>query len=143
VHFPPERNYLDAHLTLFHNLPAAESTIAADIEAIATQQHTMVLQVDKIVSIGNGTAYHINNTELQHIHHQLQQKWMQWLIPQDKQKLWPHISIQNKVDADIAKALQAELNKSFKPFTIIATGFSLWEYLGGPWKHLQDFKFTG
>ncbi|RYZ98598.1 MAG: 2'-5' RNA ligase family protein, partial [Proteobacteria bacterium] len=30
-HFPPERNYLAAHLTMFHHLPAAR---AAEVEAL-------------------------------------------------------------------------------------------------------------
>ena len=29
AHFPPERNHLDAHVTLFHHLPGAEEDAVA------------------------------------------------------------------------------------------------------------------
>ena len=35
-YFPPSRNYLEAHLTLFHALPAQNETqIRADLDAVA------------------------------------------------------------------------------------------------------------
>ncbi len=77
------------------------------------------------------------------LHGFLQQQWQPWLIPQDRHKLWPHITIQNKVAPATAKALQQELAQNFTPFTAWGTGLSLWEYLGGPWKHLLDFPFVG
>jgi len=140
-HFPAERNFLDAHLMLFHNLPANESQVLTDIEEIATQTQSFTLLVSAIASIGNGVAYKTESPQLQAIHLKLQKQWQQWLIPQDKNKLWPHITIQNKVNPEMAKDLLAQLNIGFKPFDITAIGFDVWEYLGGPWKHQQHIKF--
>lgn len=40
-YFPRERNYLDAHLTLFHALPAvAEARIRADLDEICAHTRT-------------------------------------------------------------------------------------------------------
>ena len=143
LYFPTERNFLNAHITLFHQLPANEQSVLSDIENIAGNTSRLSLQVESIVSIGNGTAYKIASGELVALHQSLQQKWKQWTIPQDKQKLWPHITIQNKVGAETAKELQAILNIDFKPFEIYGTGFSLWEYQGGPWEFIRNYEFTG
>ena len=143
LYFPAERNFLDAHLTLFHQLPANEQSILSDIENIARNTSRLVLQIESIVSIGNGTAYKIASGVLVALHQSLQQKWMQWIIPQDKQKLWPHITVQNKVSTEKAKELQAILKSDFKPFEIYGIGFSLWEYRGGPWEFVKSYEFTG
>jgi 2'-5' RNA ligase len=140
-HFPAERNFLDAHLMLFHNLPADQNQILADINAIALQTNPFTLQVSAVASIGRGVAYKTESQQLQTIHLKLQKQWQQWLIPQDKNKLWPHITIQNKVKPETAKDLLAQLNVDFEPFDITAIGFDVWEYLGGPWKHQHHSKF--
>lgn len=142
-YFPPERNFLDAHLMLFHQLPPNESAILSEIEAIVIEHNLFVLKVSGISSIGNGVAYKVESDFLQQIHKRLQLLWQQWLIPQDKNKLWPHITIQNKVDPSVAKQLLQELLVDFIPFDIQATGLSLWEYQGGPWKHIEDYLFSG
>jgi len=140
-HFPPERNYLDAHLTLFHNLPSEEPAIISDIKQICDDTNAFELEVSAIVSIGNGVAYKVQSPELQLIHLQLQKTWKHWLIPQDQQKLWPHITIQNKTDANTANQLINTLKVDFKPFNITALGFNLWAYKGGPWAFIEAFCF--
>ncbi|MDT3401745.1 2'-5' RNA ligase family protein [Mucilaginibacter terrae] len=143
AHFPPERNYLDAHLTLFHHLPANEVQVIKDIELAAANQPFLQLQVSGIKSIGNGVAFNIESPQLKQLHNYLQQLWLEWLISQDKQKLWPHITIQNKVAPDVAMLLKAQLEQGFKPFAINGLGLALYEYHGGPWKFVQEFRFSG
>lgn len=140
-HFPPNINYLDAHLMLFHNLPAGEEKILTDLEVMAAQTGPFTMEVTDVVCIGRGVAYKVVSPHLSALHRQFQQKWQQWLIPQDTQTLWPHITIQNKVDHFAAKELANELGKDFEPFEETATGFQLWEYLAGPWKFLRQFDF--
>jgi 2'-5' RNA ligase len=140
-HFPPERNYLDAHLTLFHHLPANEPQLIIDIEALVKQYNVLKLQVAEIKSIGNGLAYKLECSQLLNLHKQMQQQWEAWLIPQDRQKLWPHITIQNKVDPAKAQLLKTQLDESFKPFEAVSIGLSLFEYQGGPWEFVRRFEF--
>jgi 2'-5' RNA ligase len=142
-HFPPERNYLDAHLTLFHHLPGNEPKIFEVIKTVCFTQKPMTLPVTQVVSIGAGVAFKLESEELKKLHKNLQQQWQQLLIPQDKQILWPHITIQNKVDRATSVKLQQELSTKFKPFEIQGFGFSIWEYLNGPWQLLEDFDFEG
>lgn len=130
-YFPPERNYLEAHLTLFHQLPASEPAITDVLKQVCIDTIIFEMEVSSIVSIGNGVAYKVESPELQALHKHLQNRWQQWLIPQDRQKLWPHITIQNKTDAHMANQLINNLKVDFKPFNIHALGFKLWEYQGG------------
>ncbi|CAM3807520.1 2'-5' RNA ligase family protein [Mucilaginibacter galii] len=143
AHFPPERNYLDAHLTLFHHLPQAEKAITEALENLTKHHSKIQLQVTGLKSIGNGVAFSMESAELQQIHKQLQTTWQPWLIPQDRQKLWPHITVQNKVNPDVAKQLKDVLELEFTPFEITGTGLTLFEYLGGPWKFIREYEFAG
>ncbi len=140
-YFPAERNYLEAHLTLFHHLPGNETTIFEVVKTACSQQKPMPLQVSQVVSIGAGVAFKLECDALKKLHKNLQQQWQQWLTPQDKQALWPHITIQNKVDRQTALQTQQSLNINFEPFEIQGLGLSLWEYLGGPWKLIETFDF--
>lgn len=141
-HFPPERNFLVAHLMLFHQLPAGDETLITDIESAAASLSQMPLQVTAVVSIGKGVAYKVGSENLSALHKQLQHRWQQWLIPQDKQRLWPHITIQNKVIVEESKALATTLSETFEPFEISGTGIALWEYQGGPWRFIKNFPFA-
>jgi hypothetical protein len=141
-HFPENINYLEAHLMLFHNLPPNEEIITIILEKMAAGTGVFTMEAADVVCIGRGVAYKIISPQLLAMHNQLQQLWRQWLIPQDTQKLWPHITIQNKVDHFAATTLAKELAEDFKPFEITATGLQLWEYLGGPWRFVKQYNFS-
>lgn len=141
-HFPPERNFLAAHLTLFHQLPGAEPRIKKDIDLLIKHQEQIALNVTGVTFLGGGVAYKIESTELQQLHKDLQKNWAMWLFPQDNQKLWPHITVQNKVPAPIAKELYNKLVENFSPFKAWGKGLCLWEYCGGPWKHIETLYFS-
>jgi hypothetical protein len=140
-YFPPAINFIAAHLTLFHHLPADELSVLKDLNELINQQLVLLLEVTGVVSIGNGVAYKIDCPPLVLLHQRMQQKWKAWLTPQDKQKLWPHITIQNKVAPATAKETLLQLKENFQHFTIRATGFSLWSYEGGPWKFIKELPF--
>lgn len=140
-YFPSERNFLAAHLTLFHHLPPNEPTIVEDLEAWSSAQSLLPLQVSEVKSIGKGVAYKMDCPALLQLHKRLQTRWAEWLTPQDKQKLWPHITVQNKATPMVAKETLQILQESFQPFTATGTGFGLWAYKGGPWEALQAFSF--
>lgn len=140
-YFPPERNFIDAHLTLFHHLPAGEDVILNTLQTLVQQQPVFDISVARVVTIGNGVAYKCESDQLQNLHKHLQRQWEQWLIPQDRQKLWPHITVQNKVSADVASATLNKLTSEFTPFAVKAVGFSLWKYMGGPWGFVKDYLF--
>ena len=140
-YFPAHVNYLDAHLTLFHHLPADEILIDESLESLR-QRKSFFMEANEIKNIGKGVVYKIQSPELQQLHKQMQQTFSPFLIPQDKGTLWPHITVQNKVTANKADLLYKELSESFKPFRIEAKGFATWLYLKGPWEKKAEFLFT-
>lgn len=139
-HFPAERNHLEAHLTLFHHLPGAEADrLVAELERVSQWYHPLRMVVKEVRLLGKGVAYRLECTLLQQLHRQLQKQWQAQLTPQDQQKLWPHVTVQNKVAPDEAKRLHAQLSAGFEPFEAVGTGLHLWEYHGGPWQSKQQF----
>lgn len=140
LYFPAHANYLDAHITLFHHLPAGEPAIIAALQD-ATQRGPLTLTVAGIVNFGKGVAYRLVSDELQILHQQLQQAFDPWLKRQDRQVLRPHITIQNKVTSFKAQQLHEALQRDFAPFEIRATGLQTWYYLRGPWKPAATFPF--
>jgi hypothetical protein len=142
-YFPSAINYIDAHLTLFHHLPVTEPSIPEDLEQWSHEISSLSLHVTEVKSLGKGVAYKIDSLPLVQWHKKMQEKWQHWLTPQDKQKLWPHITVQNKVSPAEAKQTMEILQTTFQPFVATGTGFGLWTYEGGPWKAVQTFPFLG
>ncbi|SFF85072.1 2'-5' RNA ligase superfamily protein [Pontibacter chinhatensis] len=142
LYFPKERNFLEAHLTLFHHLPPQHrEEIEQEITALCQKQESILLQVAEVRLIGRGVAYKLESEVLQRLHRHLQLKWQPWLTPQDRQKLWPHVTVQNKVTPAQAKELHQHLSATFAPFTATGVGLQLWAYQGGPWQWLGSYPF--
>ncbi len=141
-HFPPDLNFIDAHLTLFHHLPN-KTEVHAQLRDITTRQPAMTLEVTGLMKLGRGVAFRIGSPELTGLQTHLKSQFREWLTPQDGQAFRPHITVQNKVSPATANALYDELTTSFAPFAVQGTGLSLWEYLGGPWRKVVDFGFDG
>lgn len=138
LHFPPERNFLQAHLTLFHRLPNE----AATLQYFNNLQHcAFEMRVDGLLHLGTGVAYRIKSIELGGLRREASLHFQDILSAQDRQPFNPHITVQNKVTLERSRVLLTTLSADFKPFTIAATGLDLWEYLGDRWRHnfARDF----
>ncbi|MGY1742501.1 MULTISPECIES: 2'-5' RNA ligase family protein [unclassified Blastococcus] len=141
AHFPPERNHLAAHVTLFHALPGEHLTrVDADLAAAAARPPFEV-EVTGVRSLGRGVAYTLASAELAALRAGLAAAWEPWLTPQDRQRHAPHVTVQNKVDPAAARALHAELSAGFVPESVPARGLGLWRYLGGPWEPVAEHAF--
>ncbi len=140
-HFPPERNQIAAHLTLFHTLPNT-AEISEVLAWFATQQPPFTLTVTGLRSLGRGVAYTLKSPALEALHTELAQAFHDHLSPQDRQKFMPHVVIQNKAQPEQAKALLSELQSTFHPFEVRAEALDLWHYLNGPWSPAATFPFT-
>ncbi|OLY91025.1 2'-5' RNA ligase superfamily protein [Cnuella takakiae] len=141
AHFPPERNFIAAHLTLFHHLPDTPE-LRQQLAGAAGTQQPLQLEVTGLRSLGGGVAFRLHCPPLQAWHRQLQQQWFDLLTPQDRQPLQPHITVQNKVMPPAARQLLQQLEAGFTPFHVQAAGVQLWAYMGGPWQLLQDYPFA-
>jgi 2'-5' RNA ligase len=130
--FPPERNFLKAHLTLFHQLPN-EDAMREYFQNLKKPEFEV--SITGLKFLGGGVAYQAESNVLQQLHRSISAQFAHAITPQDRQPFRPHITIQNKVSPETAKALLAELTPTFTPFKVQATGLDVWLYLGGPWQH--------
>ena len=143
-HFPRERNYLDAHITLFHALPAENETrIRADLDAISAATAPIELRFPALRFLGKGSAVEVEAPDLVKLRRQLSDKWRPLLGAQDSRVIKPHITIQNKVMPDKARALFDQLSANWRPFDGRGEGLQLWRYQGGPWEAAGEWGFSG
>lgn len=141
-HFPPDRNVLGAHLTMFHRLPGeCGQRILETLKNVAAQAEMMTAIVSSLRHLGAGVAFVITCPALEDIRATLKAEFVAWLGSQDMQTWRPHITIQNKVPKAKADALYRDLNAGFEPHTIEIIGLDLWTYLGGPWEHFAFVPF--
>ncbi|RBY77076.1 2'-5' RNA ligase family protein [Blastococcus sp. TF02-09] len=141
-HFPAERNFLSAHVTLFHALPGEQlDAVRADL-ARAADRPAFDVAVTGVRFLGRGVAYSLASPELAALRAGLAAAWQPWLTPQDRQKHAPHVTVQNKVAPAAARALHEGLLADFAPSDVRARGLGLWRYLGGPWAPVDEFAFA-
>ncbi|HEY0522029.1 MAG TPA: 2'-5' RNA ligase family protein [Stellaceae bacterium] len=142
-YFPPERNVIPAHVTLFHHLPGGRlADVAATVEAVcAGQDGPLAVMATGLRFLGRGVAYALDSPELEALRCRLATAWEPWLTAQDRQRFRPHVTVQNKVAPAVARALHDQLQAAFAPFRVDGEGLLLWRYLGGPWEQVAAFAF--
>jgi hypothetical protein len=143
-HFPPERNYLDAHVTLFHALPAmCEAEACTYLKRLAGEFAPVAGQVEGLLSLGGGTAIKLSSLDMLALRDMIAEHFRGMLTQQDQHRPRLHVTIQNKVAAKEAKALQAALAGMIEPRRFAFRGLALFRYRGGPWEAVKEFAFRG
>jgi len=143
-HFPPERNYLKAHVTLFHALPPFCREEASEALArLAAHLAPVPARLDRIMNLGRGTALRIESPAMLVLREDLAAQFHGLLNKQDMQEPRLHVTVQNKVAPAEAKALQAQLALSFAPRDFAFRGLELHSYCGGPWTFEKRWRFRG
>jgi 2'-5' RNA ligase len=113
-HFPPERNLIPAHVTLFHHLPGGElAGICHTLTELCRDTSPFEVEMDGLQFLGRGVAIRLAGSELLALRARLAQAWKDWLTPQDRQSWRPHVTIQNKVPPEEARRLHEELSQTF------------------------------
>lgn len=144
AYFPPDRNVISAHITLFHQLPGTEvDNIVATLRSRCAAQPAFAIEVTALRSLGRGVALALASEPLAQLRASLAQHWSGWLGAQDRQGFRPHITVQNKVTPEAARDLLQSLSRDFQPSLIRAEGLALWRYLGGPWERVLHVPFQG
>jgi hypothetical protein len=143
-HFPPERNVLKAHVTLFHAMPpSAEGELRDCLAQMAASNAPVPGRLEGVMKLGKGTALEISSPAMIALWEELAERFHGMLTPQDEHRPRLHITIQNKVSLEEAKALQAELAPRILPGDFAFRGLELHAYRGGPWDLLQRWRFRG
>ena len=143
AHFPSERNFLPVHVTLFHALFGEhEETMLDELGGLCAQISPFAVRFPCLRRLGRGVAAELAAPELLALHQRLAAGWRPWLTRQDAQPFQPHLTIQNKVTPDEARALFEDLSATWTIPNGQASGLRLWHYLGGPWALVEAFPFT-
>jgi hypothetical protein len=143
-YFPPERNFLDAHITLFHHLPPLHlPEIKARLKDMTAQYAPPSARLTDVLLFGRGVAYRVDCPDLLIMRDELAHALHGLIVPQDQARPRLHITIQNKVESSEAKALYAELAADFKDRPIEIKGLAAHYYRGGPWEPIMTSNFRG
>jgi len=141
THYPPERNQLPAHFTIFHALPpSAEAEVRSRLSEAARERPPKAM-IAGVLDLGGGVAFRIVSSDLDCIREQLARDLHGLFGAQDSGGWRPHVTIQNKVAPKTARALIASLERGFAPRPLAIRGLGLHRYAGGPWETLGVYTF--
>ncbi len=148
THFPVERNHLHAHVTLFHAFaPSLLDELCDFLPKVAAEFAAPQGAVTGVMDLGKGTAIALAAPQLLALRALIAEHFHGSLTVQDLHQPRLHITIQNKVTKDEARALQASLGPVLAPW-IAKGGFTvpaleLHRYRGGPWERVKTCGFRG
>lgn len=141
-HFPPERNFLEAHVTLFHALPALlDDELQTFLARLVGDNAPIPAKLDGVMNLGRGTALKVSSNDLLALRDRIAEHFHGMLTVQDQHRPRLHITVQNKVPPAEARALRSELAEEFAPRDFAFPGMALFRYRGGPWEAVRRFAF--
>lgn len=144
THYPPERNHVHAHVTLFHAFaPSLREELRRYLPGIAAEFAPPAARVIGLMDLGRGTAIELRSEAMLAIRAQIADHFHGALTEQDRHEPRLHITIQNKVSQEAARALQRTLAPTPEPREFRFPGLALHLYRGGPWEQLGHWQFRG
>ena len=127
-------------MTLFHALPGAQEQAVRAVLREQAARPRFGIRVAGVRSLGRGVAYALESPELQQLRRALGRGFE--LTAQDRQPFRPHVTVQNKVAPEVARALLQELQRDCAAYEVTATGLVLWRYVGPTWDLLLRELFS-
>ena len=144
THYPAVRNFVDAHITLFHHLPPNHlPEIKSRLAALAADYAAPLAWVSDVMLLGKAVAFRVDSPELLAMRDDVACAFRGLLIPQDQATPKLHITVQNKVEPAVAKALYDALSSNFQPRPLAINGLAAYYYRGGPWEQIGRWAFRG
>ncbi|KAI4597940.1 hypothetical protein KJ359_003747 [Pestalotiopsis sp. 9143b] len=163
--FPEKLLKVDAHVTLFHALPASRlETVRRDVEAAAarTARFAVYVRPRGVFRMGKGVGVEMDRESLARVRalrEGLRARWNAegeemeeggeerggWLSEQDSRRGWKgHYTVMNK-ENDRMRMDQCfeELTGDWRGSRGVVNGLTLWRYDRGWWKKSEDFLFRG
>ena len=141
AHYPPDRNRVPAHLTIFHALPpSAESELRSRLAQLA-RARAPEARIEGLMDLGGGVAFRIVSPDLDRIRSDLARDLHGLLSAQDHAGWTPHVTIQNKVAPKVARVLITSLAREFRPRRLAVRGLAVHRYLGSAWEALGAYRF--
>ena len=116
-YFALERNWVPAHITLFHQLPGEQAqSLVSTIQSICSRTPVLTLWFPKARFLGRGVAIEVECKGLLDLRKRFVTEWGPWLVPQDRGGYKPHITIQNKVSASQARLFFENMSSPWRLF---------------------------
>ncbi|WP_043976182.1 2'-5' RNA ligase family protein [Novosphingobium sp. P6W] len=143
AHYPPERNRLRAHVTLFHALPPSVEEELTDVLRALAKAPAPPARIAGLMKLGTGTALAVESAAMVQLHGAIAERMHGLLTQQDAQPLRLHVTIQNKVTTQAARALQAQLGDQLQPVSFRFRGFGLYAWEDGLWRPIRVVTFRG
>jgi hypothetical protein len=144
AYYPPERNRVAAHVTMFRALPpSCESELRDSLAAAAREFSPVPARFEGVMSLGPGTALKVTSAALLELRAELADRFRGLLTPQDVAEPRLHITVQNKVAEKEARALQQDLARTLQPRDFRFAGLALHRYRDGPWEFVKRWSFRG
>ena len=97
-HFPPQRNFLPAHLTLLHKASREQVTRLKENWSEFERHSALPIRFTGLRSLGGGTAVIVNSPPLDAIRSEVMHTMAGAFSRQDLQPFKAHVTVQNKVD---------------------------------------------
>jgi len=143
THYPPERNRLGAHVTLFHGLPpSAEGEVRRLLGEIARRPPPEA-RIAGLMDLVRGTAFAVDSPQLAALHGEMAEALHGLIQQKDTRPLRLHITVQNKVAREAACALQAELAEHLPACSFHFRGLGLSQWRDELWNLAQIYPFRG
>lgn len=143
AHYPPERNRLGAHVTLFHGLPPSAESSVRGLLGELTKRSAPVARVTGLMDLGRGTAFAVDSPEMAALHGELAERLHGLVQQRDARPLKLHITVQNKVSPAEARALQAGLACDPPRSNFRFRGLALSHWRDELWRLARLYPFRG
>jgi hypothetical protein len=140
-HYPPDRNRVPAHLTLFRSLPPSAEGEVRNSLARAARGPAPAAEISGVMDLDRGVALRVSSPGLERIRGELADEFLGLLTAQDIGRWTAHVTVQNKVEPRVARKLLREMRESFAPRPLKITGLELLRYLEGEWESLATCRF--
>ena len=139
--FPPERNHVPAHVTLFHRLPGERAdAVMLRLAEVARRMDPPPFQVASVMALGRGAALRLDLPAGDGLRRAIGAGFD--VVAQDRGRLRAHVTVQNKVSREEAAETLEMLRAGFAPWDGHGAALRLWRYRGGPWEASGRFAFA-
>ena len=139
--FPAARNHVPAHVTLFHALPGDRAPeVMQRLAEVARATPCPPFRVATVMRLGRGAAYKLAFPAGDDLRRRIGAGFE--VTAQDRGRLAPHVTVQNKVSPDEAAHTLELLRAGFAPWDGHAIALRLWWYRGGPWEDAGRYPFA-
>ncbi len=127
---------------MFHSFaPSLLEELKDYLPKIAAEYSPIPGRVSGVMDLGKGTAIALESPELLGLRAEIADHFHGSLTEQDLYEPRPHITIQNKVTKEEARALQAALKPELEQRDFTFPALELHLYEGGPWTFVKRAAF--